>query len=152
MATYFQSKEEANAASKWVIVDATGVPVGRLASEVASLIRGKHRPEFTRHVSGGDFVIVINAEKVALTGNKMNDKIYHHHSLFPGGIKSISAKKLLATHPDRVIKNAVKGMLPRGALGHQMNDKLKVYAGAEHPHTAQMPEVYELKYAKRAAA
>ena len=152
MATYFQSKEEAIAASKWVVVDATGLPVGRLASEVASLIRGKHRPEFTKHVSCGDFVIVVNAEKVIFTGKKESKKIYYHHTGFPGGVKSATAGQLLKNHPDRVISHAVKGMLPRGALGHQMISKLKVYAGAEHPHSAQMPEPYEIKFARRAEA
>ena len=152
MSTYFQSKAEAESASKWVVVDATGVPVGRLASEVASLIRGKHRPEFTRHADGGDFVIVINAAKAVFTGKKLSNKVYYHHTGFPGGIKGIPAGEMLAEHPDRVIISAVKGMLPKGALRYQMMTKLKVYAGADHPHAAQMPEKYEMKYVGQAAA
>lgn len=148
MSTYFQSKEEASVASKWVVVNAAGVPLGRLASEVAALIRGKHRPEFTRHTDGGDFVIVVNAGQVVLTGKKRSLKIYYHHTGYPGGLKEIKAETMLSKHPDRVIKGAVQGMLPKGALGHRMINKLKVYAGAGHPHSAQMPEAYELKYCK----
>ncbi len=151
MGTYFQTKEEARSASKWLIVDAAGVPVGRLASEVASIIRGKTHPEFTKHVSGGDFVIVINASKAVFTGRKLSAKVYYHHTGFPGGLKGISAETMLEKHPERVLEAAVKGMLPKGALGHQMIKKLKVYKGSEHPHAAQMPEPYELKYARRAA-
>jgi len=151
MGTYFQTKEEARSASKWLLVDAAGVPVGRLASEVAAIIRGKNHPEFTKHVSGGDFVIIINASEAVFTGKKSSGKMYYHHTGYPGGIKGISAETMLAKHPERVLEAAVKGMLPKGALGHQMIKKLKVYKGAEHPHVAQMPETYELKYAKRAA-
>ena len=151
MGTYFQTKEQAESASKWLIVDAAGIPVGRLATEVASIIRGKTHPEFTKHVSGGDFVVVINAAKAVFTGKKMSDKIYYHHTGFPGGLKEVNAETLLKKHPERVIESAVKGMLPKGALGHQMIGKLKVYAGTEHPHAAQMPAVYQLKYARPAA-
>jgi len=151
MGTYFQSKEEAQSASRWLLVDATGVPVGRLASEVAAIIRGKNRPEFTKHVDGGDFVVVVNAEKAVFTGKKTAQKVYYHHTGFPGGIKGIVAETLFKKHPDRVLKAAVKGMLPKGALGHQTINKLKVYVGTEHPHVAQMPQPYELKYARRSA-
>ena len=151
MGTYFQTKEEAESASKWLIVDAAGVPVGRLATEVASIIRGKTHPEFTKHVSGGDFVIVVNAAKAVFTGKKLSDKKYYHHTGFPGGLKEVSAGTLLEKHPERVIESAVKGMLPKGALGHQMITKLKVYAGTEHPHGAQMPQPYELKHTRPAA-
>lgn len=151
MGTYFQTKEEAESASSWFIVDAAGVPVGRLASEVAAIIRGKNHPEFTKHVDGGDFVIVVNAEKAVFTGKKLSQKIYYHHTGFPGGIKGITAETLLKKHPERVLQAAVKGMLPKGALGHQMINKLKVYVGTEHPHNAQMPQPYELKYVRRAA-
>ena len=146
--TFSKSKEQALKDRAWHIVDAADVPVGRLASEVATLIRGKHKADFTPHVDGGDFVIVVNAEKARFTGNKMTQKHYHHHTGYVGGIKSISAAEQFEKHPTRVIEKAVKGMVPRGALGHQMIKKLKVYAGSEHPHSAQNPEVFELRYYK----
>ena len=149
MGTYFQTKEEARSASRWLIVDAAGIPVGRLASEVAAIIRGKNHPEFTKHVDGGDFVIVVNAAKAVFTGKKLSDKVYYHHTGFPGGIKGITAGTMMEKNPERVVHAAVKGMLPKGALGHQMITKLKVYVGEDHPHAAQMPEPYELKYARR---
>lgn len=150
MKTYFQSREEAISASKWVVVDASGFPVGRIASEVATLIMGKHRPQFTKHADGGDFVIVINADKAVFTGSKLSNKIYYHHTGYIGGLKEVSAGELMEKHPDRVIKAAVKGMLPKSALGHQMIRKLKVYSGPDHPHAAQQPETYELKFARQA--
>ena len=144
--TYSQTKEDALASRQWLIVDAAGAPLGRLASEVAALIRGKHKPTFTPHVDGGDHVIVVNASQVRLTGNKAQQKMYHHHSGYVGGLKSIPFEKMKAERPERIIELAVKRMLPKGALGHQMVKKLKVYADTEHPHEAQKPEKYELKY------
>lgn len=130
---------------KWHIIDATGKTLGRLASEAASLIRGKHKPEFTPHVDCGDFVIVINAEKIHLTGKKLTDKMYYRHSLHPGGLKVTPAQEMIQKKPERVIELAVHGMLPKNRLGDKMKLKLKVYAGSEHPHQAQNPEVYELR-------
>ncbi|MCB0333707.1 MAG: 50S ribosomal protein L13 [Bdellovibrionales bacterium] len=144
MKTFSQTKEDAKASAKWHVVDASGAPLGRLASEVATLIRGKHKPSFTPHVDGGDFVVVINASRVALSGKKMTQKKYYSHSGFPGGIKEIAAGKLLEEKPEMLIEKAVKGMVPRGALGHQIIKKLKVYAGSEHPHDAQKPQAYNL--------
>ncbi len=128
----------------WYIVDAEGKTLGRMASEIASRLRGKHKPEYTPHVDTGDFIVVVNAEKVAVTGNKAKDKIYHSHTGYPGGIKDISFEKLIDKAPERVIQSAVKGMLPRGPLGRAMFKKLKVYAGNEHPHQAQQPKVLEV--------
>lgn len=130
---------------KWYVVDAEGKTLGRLASEVASLIRGKHKPQFTPHVDLGDFVIVINAEKIELSGNKLTDKVYYHHTGHVGGIKSITAGKLRAEKPVKMIERAVHGMLPKNRIGNQMKLRLKAYAGSEHPHAAQQPEVYELR-------
>ncbi|GIO10286.1 50S ribosomal protein L13 [Brevibacillus reuszeri] len=130
---------------KWYIVDAEGQTLGRLASEVASILRGKLKPEFTPHVDAGDFVIVINADKVKLTGNKLQDKIYYTHSLYPGGLKKTTAGDMLNKRPDRMFELAVKGMLPKNSLGRQMFTKLKVYAGTEHPHAAQKPEVWQIR-------
>lgn len=123
----------------WLVVDATNKVLGRLSAEVAKRLRGKHKAEYTPHVDTGDFIIVINAEKVRVTGKKTTDKLYYHHSGYPGGLKTISFEKLQATHPTRIIERAVKGMLPKNALGRQMYRKLKVYAGAAHPHVAQQP-------------
>ena len=125
---------------KWYVVDATGYTLGRLASEVAKVLRGKNKPIFTPHLDTGDYVIVINAEKIAVTGKKMDQKMYYHHSDYIGGLKETTLKEMLAKHPERVIEHAVKGMLPKGPLGRQMYTKLHVYAGAEHPHAAQKPE------------
>ncbi len=124
----------------WFVVDAEDKTLGRLAADVASRLRGKHKPEFTPHVDTGDYIVIINAEKVRVTGNKAKDKIYHHHTGYPGGLKSISFEKLIDKAPERTIQSAVKGMLPKGPLGNAMFKKLKVYAGAEHPHTAQQPK------------
>ena len=129
---------------KWYVVDADGKTLGRLASEVASVLRGKNKPTFTPHVDCGDYVIVINAEKVAVTGKKRNEKIYKKHTGYPGGLREITFDKLQQKKPEEIIRHAVKGMLPDGALGRQMFKKLKVYAGAEHPHTAQKPETLEI--------
>lgn len=124
----------------WFVVDASGKTLGRLAAEVAHRLRGKHKPEYTPHVDTGDYIVVINAEKVRVTGAKATDKMYHHHTGYPGGIRSISFEKLIDKAPERVIQRAVKGMLPRNPLGRAMFSKLKVYAGAEHPHAAQQPQ------------
>jgi large subunit ribosomal protein L13 len=125
----------------WFVVDAADKTLGRLASEIAHRLRGKHKPEYTPHVDTGDYIVVINAEKIRVTGAKAKDKIYHHHTGYPGGIKSISFEKLIEKAPERVIQGAVKGMLPRNPLGRAMFKKLKVYAGTEHPHAAQQPQV-----------
>ena len=128
----------------WYVVDAEGKTLGRIATEIARRLRGKHKAEYTPHVDTGDYVVVINADKVQVTGNKTTDKIYHAHSGFPGGLKSISFDKLRDKAPERVIKLAVKGMLPRTPLGRTMFKKLKVYAGSEHPHGAQQPQTLQL--------
>ena len=128
----------------WYVVDAAGKTLGRIATEIASRLRGKHKPEYTPHVDTGDYIIVINAEKVAVTGNKASDKMYYAHSGFPGGIKSISFEKLIDRKPEMVIEAAVKGMLPKGPLGRAMFRKLKVYAGGEHNHAAQQPQVLDI--------
>jgi large subunit ribosomal protein L13 len=128
----------------WYIVDASGKTLGRLAAELAHRLRGKHKPEFTPHVDTGDYIVVINAEKVRVTGNKAKDKIYHHHTGYPGGIKSISFEKLIIKAPEMTIQSAVKGMLPRGPLGRAIFKKLKVYAGDAHPHTAQQPQILNI--------
>ena len=128
----------------WYVVDATGKTLGRLSSEIASRLRGKHKPEYTPHVDTGDYIVVVNAEKVAVTGNKAKDKIYHRHTGHIGGLKSISFEKLIDKAPERAIQTAVKGMLPRGPLGREMFRKLKVYAGDVHPHTAQQPQELDI--------
>jgi len=129
---------------QWHLVDADGKTLGRLATEIARRLRGKHKPEYTPHIDTGDYVVVINAEKVHATGNKMSDKMYHHHTGYIGNLKSISLEKLLAKNPERVIQLAVKGMMPKGPLGREMQRKLKIYAGGEHPHSAQQPQALEL--------
>lgn len=125
---------------KWFVVDADGQVLGRLASRVASVIRGKHKPPFTPHIDVGDFVVVVNAGKVKLTGQKLDDKLYRRHSGYPGGLVEIPYRRLLETHPERAIERAVWGMLPKGRLGRQLKGKLKVYAGPDHPHASQKPE------------
>ncbi len=129
---------------KWYVVDADGMPLGRLASQVAAILRGKNKPTFTPHVDTGDHVIVINASKVVLTGKKLDQKIYYHHSGYPGGLRETKYRDLIAKKPEFVVKHAVVGMLPKGPLGRQMARKLRVYAGAEHEHEAQKPEALEL--------
>ena len=130
----------------WFVVDATGVPLGRLASTVAQLIRGKHKPSFTPHMDGGDFVVVVNAEKVKLTGRKMDQKHYFKHTGYMGHERFTAAKDVIATHPERVIERAVQGMLPKNSLAKQkLRGKLKVYAGEAHPHAAQQPKPYPIK-------
>ena len=137
----------ANAATvdrKWYLVDAEGMVLGRLASQVATILRGKNKPTFTPHCDTGDHVIIINADKIVLTGHKLDQKIYYQHSGFPGGLKATPYRKLLAEKPEFVLKHAVVGMLPKGPLGRQMAKKLRVYAGAEHEHQAQQPELLQL--------
>jgi large subunit ribosomal protein L13 len=129
----------------WFILDASGKVLGRVAAEIARRLRGKHKPEFTPHVDTGDYIVVVNADKLRVTGNKAKDKLYHRHSTYPGGIYSTSFEKLQAKHPERVLQLAVKGMLPKGPLGYAMIRKMKVYAGAEHPHTAQQPKPLQIE-------
>jgi large subunit ribosomal protein L13 len=124
----------------WFLIDAADKPLGRLATELARRLRGKHKPEFTPHVDTGDYLVVINAKKIAATGNKMNDKIYYHHTGYPGGIKQATLGQMLERRPEQVIEKAVRGMMPRGPLGRAMLKKLKVFAGPEHDHAAQQPE------------
>ncbi|MCF6235789.1 MAG: 50S ribosomal protein L13 [Gammaproteobacteria bacterium] len=128
----------------WYVVDADGKTLGRLASEIAKRLRGKHKPEYTPHVDTGDYIVVVNAEKIHVTGNKAKDKIYYHHTGYIGNLKSISFEKLIEKAPERVIEFAVKGMLPKGPLGRDMFRKLKVYAGGEHKHSAQQPIALEI--------
>lgn len=130
---------------KWYVVDAEGKTLGRLSTEVASLLRGKHKPTFTPHMDTGDHVIIINAQKIHLTGNKLADKMYYRHSKYPGSLKAMSAGEMRDRKPVKLLELSIKGMLPKGPLGSQMYRKLNVYAGNEHPHEAQMPEVYELR-------
>lgn len=143
MKTYMANAETID--HKWYVIDADSKVLGRLASQIASILRGKNKPEFTPHCDTGDYVIVVNAEKIALTGKKWDQKLYRHHSLFIGGMKEITYKVLRAKRPERVIELAVKRMLPKNSLGSKMYTKLFVYAGPEHPHQAQMPEALELK-------
>ncbi len=130
---------------EWYVVDATGQTLGRLATQIASILRGKHKPLYVPYLDTGDFVVVINAEKIVATGNKLEDKFYYRHSNYPGGIKSVSLRRMLETHPERVITFAVQGMLPKNRLGRKLIGKLKAYAGAEHPHTAQQPKAFPLQ-------
>lgn len=141
--TYMAKASEIN--RKWYVVDAEGKTLGRLSTEVATLLRGKHKPTFTPHVDCGDHVIIINAEKIELTGKKLTDKIYYRHSMHPGGLKQRTALEMRTNYPVQMLELAIKGMLPKGRLGRQMVKKLNVYAGSEHPHQAQQPEVYELR-------
>jgi large subunit ribosomal protein L13 len=143
MKTYVAKPHEVQ--RKWYVVDAEGKPLGRLASEVAKILRGKHKPEYTPHVDTGDHVIVVNAEKVVLKGKKLDQKLYRHHSGYPGGLKEIKYRHLLERNPEKVIELAVKGMLPKNSLGRAMFRKLKVYRGPEHNHQAQKPEKLEIK-------
>jgi large subunit ribosomal protein L13 len=142
MKTYMANKESVDA--KWYLVDATEKTLGRLASELAVRLRGKHKATFTPHADTGDYFVVINADKVKVTGNKTQDKVYHRHSGYPGGLKSENFEDMINRVPERVLEQAVKGMLPKGPLGRQIFGKLKVYAGAKHPHNAQAPELIEL--------
>ncbi|MBS1786829.1 MAG: 50S ribosomal protein L13 [Acidobacteria bacterium] len=144
MSTYFPSGKGLEQHRNWHLVDASGMTVGRLASEVARLLMGKHKPSYTPFLDTGDHVIVINAAKVIFKGNKTEDKIYRHHTGFPGGLKEVKAKDLLAKNPGRLVELAIKGMLPKTKLGRAMGSKLKVYSGAEHPHGAQKPASLKL--------
>ncbi len=128
---------------KWYIIDAAGRPLGRTASEAARILRGKHKPIFTPHIDTGDFVIIINADQAVLTGKKLDQKMYYHHSGYPGGLKEVKYKDLMAKKPVLAVEKAVKGMLPHNSLGRATAKKLKVYAGSEHPHAAQKPEIWE---------
>lgn len=138
MKTYMANPDKLE--KKWYVVDATGQTLGRLASEVAKILRGKNKPEFTPFVDTGDYVIIVNAEKIAVSGKKLDQKIYYRHSDYVGGMKETTLKEMLDRHPERVLELAVKGMLPKGPLGREMYKKLHVYTGAEHPHAAQKPE------------
>ena len=142
MKTYSAKSGEVN--QEWFVVDATDKTLGRLASEIAHRLRGKHKPEYTPHTDTGDYIVVVNCEKVKVTGAKTTDKMYHHHTGYPGGLKSYSFEKLIERAPERVLQRAVKGMLPRNPLGRDMFKKLKVYAGNDQPHAAQQPETLEI--------
>lgn len=144
MSATFMANEN-NVERKWLVIDAEGQRLGRLTSEVATLLRGKHKPTYTPHVDTGDYVIIINAEKIELTGNKLNDKQYYRHSGYAGGLKNRNAAEMREKYPEKMIELAVKGMLPKGPLGRKMAKKLHVYKGAEHKNQAQQPEVYELR-------
>ncbi len=150
MSTYFPSGDGLAENRKWYVVDAAGQTVGRLATEVARVLTGKNKPQYTPFLDMGDHVIVINAKQAVFKGSKNDQKMYHHHTLYPGGLRSISVKDQFERHPERVIELAVKGMLPKSKLGRAMAKKLKVYPGAEHPHAAQQPE--PLALSPRAAA
>ena len=147
MKTYVPKQQEID--RQWWIVDADGLTLGRVASEVAARLRGKHKPSFTPYLDTGDHVIVVNAEKVQLTGRKLDAKLYRRHSGYPGGLREITASKLMDKHPERLLESAIRGMLPKGSLGRQMARKLKVYAGATHPHEAQRPQALDLPQAAR---
>ncbi len=138
------TKEQAGARRGWVLVDAKEQTLGRLSTRVATLLRGKHKPDWSPHVDNGEFVVVVNAERIVLTGRKLSDKKYYRHSGYPGHLKEVSAGRLLATRPERVIRHAVRGMLPKNKLGRALLRKLKVYAGEAHPHEAQRPEAVGL--------
>ncbi len=138
------SAKPAEVRRDWYVVDATNKTLGRLSTEIASRLRGKHKPEYTPHVDTGDYIVVVNAERIRVTGNKLKDKMYHHHTGYIGNLKSMPLEKLLATHPERALEYAVKGMLPKGPLGRKMLSKLRVFAGPEHKHTAQQPIPLEI--------
>ncbi len=141
--TYMANAQNVN--KEWLIIDATDKTVGRLSAEVAAILRGKHKPTFTPHVDCGDNVIIINAEKVKFTGNKLEKKVYYRHSNHPGGLKEETAGKVMETHPERILERSIKGMLPKTKLGRQMYRNLYVYVGGEHNHAAQQPKPYELR-------
>lgn len=143
MISYMQRKEDVN--RKWYVIDATDISLGRLASKVAHILRGKHKAIFTPHIDCGDYVIIVNAEKVKLTGNKLEDKLYYNHSRYMGGLRVRTAKEMVANYPVEMVEVAIKGMLPNGRLGRAMYKKLFVYAGSDHKHEAQKPEVLEIK-------
>ena len=142
MKTY--SAKPSEVTRDWYLVDACDNVLGRLASQIAHRLRGKHKPEFTRHIDTGDFIVVVNVEKLRVTGNKAKDKLYNRHSGYPGGLYTTNFEKMQAKHPARVLEKAVKGMLPKGPLGYAMLKKMKAYAGTDHPHTAQQPKTLEI--------
>jgi large subunit ribosomal protein L13 len=142
--TYIAKEKEVMDARRWFVVDAENQVLGRMASRIASILKGKHKAMYSPHQDVGDFVVVVNAEKIRVTGNKLSDKVYHHHTGYPGGQKTTTLQQMLQKHPDRVIELAVKRMLPKNVLGRSMFLKLKVYAGPEHPHKAQLPEQLDL--------
>lgn len=144
MQTFIPSGKNLEQDRKWHLIDASGKTVGRLATHAASLLMGKNKPSYTPFLDVGDHVVIINAEKVVFTGTKLKDKVYYHHTGYPGGIKGVTAEKQLQRHPERILESAIKGMLPKNKLGRKMAKKLKVYAGADHPHKAQQPEPLEL--------
>ena len=144
MGTFMAKAEDVE--RKWYVIDATGLPLGRLASETAKILKGKNKPIYTPHVDTGDYVIIVNAEKVAFSGQKLDQKIYFRHSEYVGGAKYTSLRDMLAKKPEKVVEKAVRGMIPHGALGDQTFKKLHVYAGPEHPHAAQKPEALTLKF------
>lgn len=148
--TYTPTLESAASERKWYVVDATDAILGRLAARVAAVLRGKHKTTFAPHIDSGDYVIVINADKVRVTEDRLDTKFYYRHSQFPGGFRQTPLREMLAKHPDRVIEIAVKGMLPHNRLGRQMAKKLKVYAGSTHPHGAQLPQVLDISEVKKA--
>ena len=143
MNSYMQKKETVN--RKWFVIDAEGQVLGRVAAKAAHILRGKHKATYTPHIDCGDYIIIVNAEKAVLTGNKLEDKMYYNHSMYPGGLRVRSAKVMKEQYPVEMVERAVKGMLPHNRLGRQMYRKLFVYAGSEHPHMAQQPEVMEIK-------
>ncbi|OGI22825.1 MAG: 50S ribosomal protein L13 [Candidatus Melainabacteria bacterium RIFOXYA12_FULL_32_12] len=146
MKTYSAKPHEVEA--KWYLIDATNQTLGRLASAVANILRGKHKPQYTPHIDTGDFVIIVNADKISVSGKKETDKIYHHHTGYPSGLRSISFKDMMQKHPTRALEKAIRGMLPHNTLGEQQFQKLKIYAGAEHPHQAQQPIEYNVEVNK----
>ena len=144
MSTYFPSGKDLAGKRKWLVVDAAGQTVGHLASEVASLLTGKRSPQWTPFLDMGDHVIVINARHAVLKGSKMDQKVYRHHTLYPGGLREVSARNMFSSHPERVLELAIKGMLPKTKLGKAMGKKLKIYPDAEHPHSAQRPQAHQI--------
>lgn len=147
--TYTPTTETLDAERKWYVVDATDMILGRLAARVAHILRGKHKATFAPHIDCGDYVIVLNADKVRVTGDRMDTKYYYRHSGYPGGFRQVTLRNMMAKHADRVVETAVRGMLPHNRLGRQMFKKLKVYAGGTHPHAAQQPEVLDFPEAKK---
>ena len=141
MSTYFPSGVNLEQSRKWYVIDAEGQIVGRLASRVAKILMGKNKPTYTTFLDTGDHVVIINAEKIAFKGKKLDDKMYRHHTGWPGGLKEVTAEKMMQRHPERILESAIRGMLPKNKLGRKMGKKLKVYAGTDHPHQAQRPEM-----------
>ena len=144
MQTYIPSGKNLEQDRKWYVIDADGKTVGRLATEAARVLMGKNKPSYTPFIDVGDHVVVINAEKVVFTGNKWQDKVYRHHTGYPGGLREVTAQKQLQKHPERILESAIRGMLPKTKMGRKMGKKLKVYAGTDHPHKAQQPEALEV--------